>query len=694
MRRSTTALALAAVLSTLLGGCSSAVRTEDGKTIELVDWRFVGDDSYHDFELRRVVEDLLIDFERDPTKESLLVDAASDLRDFYESRGFPEARVRYRIDRTRKPLRVVFETAEGPRVTIENMHLRGNKAFRAVELLPLWSRQRSGILGTGDPYFVRAELDAFRISLRGKYRDSGFLDASVEGPLVERQPGSDVARIAYDIEEGPRFVLESLDIESSILDAWEGRTADENRREIDSERAELVGEAYETLRLDAFRDRLRKRLQDDGYPTPSIRVEMTVERQADTGPPNRVRAKVTGTPGPRRRVHSVAIVGNDRTADRIVRRRISVRSGEWYDASKIDKAVGELYLTGLFSRIEVGRESAPDADGDVITFRLEEAEAREVGILAGYGSYELARTKLFLADNNLFGIGQSLRVTGKISQKSYGADATWREPRLFATDTGLAVTAAITQREEPTFTDISRSLSAAFDRRIFDATQLRVGYSIARSDGSNIDSSLRSLVVDDFVVSTVFTELAFDDRDSRLFPTRGSRALLRLEHADNALGGDITFDRATVQAGINTQLAERWILTAAMQSGVVFSKDAVPVQERFFNGGNSTVRSFRQSQLGPKTPLGRPSGGEFRNVFNLELRFPVFGPFEGAVFGDAGNVGVSVDDFGLDDMRYAIGAGLRFVLPIGPVRFDAGFNPNPHWDEDDYTLHLSVGYPF
>ena len=113
------------------------------------------------------------------------------------------------------------------------------------------------------------------------------------------------------------------------------------------------------------------------------------------------------------------------------------------------------------------------------------------------------------------------------------------------------------------------------------------------------------------------------------------------------------------------------------------------------NGGFNTVRSFEQSQLGPKSATsGDPLGGEFRNVINAELRFPILSLLEGAVFADAGNVGLRVEEFSLSDLSYGIGGGLRLDLPIGPVRLDAAWNPDPGPSERDYSLHFSVGFPF
>ena len=106
------------------------------------------------------------------------------------------------------------------------------------------------------------------------------------------------------------------------------------------------------------------------------------------------------------------------------------------------------------------------------------------------------------------------------------------------------------------------------------------------------------------------------------------------------------------------------------------------------------MRSFRESQLGPKDPQGIPVGGEFRNTFGAELRLPIVKVLEGAVFADAGNVISDIGDASLRDMRYGIGAGVRLLLPIGPVRLDAAFNPDQRPDEKEWVVHFSVGYPY
>jgi outer membrane protein assembly factor BamA len=149
----------------------------------------------------------------------------------------------------------------------------------------------------------------------------------------------------------------------------------------------------------------------------------------------------------------------------------------------------------------------------------------------------------------------------------------------------------------------------------------------------------------------------------------------------------------------------RTLLAFGARAGIIHSLtgesgiDSIPIDERFFNGGSTTVRSFSERDLGPHNN-GYPIGGEFFTVFNVEYTFPIYGELQGAVFIDAGNLLPSSENLfegssaGFDDMRYAIGAGLRYKLPIGPIRLDYGYNPDQREDEDVGAFHFSFGFAF
>ena len=194
--------------------------------------------------------------------------------------------------------------------------------------------------------------------------------------------------------------------------------------------------------------------------------------------------------------------------------------------------------------------------------------------------------------------------------------------------------------------------------------------------------------------------------------------------ASSALGSDIEFIRGTMRVGyylpfgpkpltpgvVEDQPAgtpfQRWFRQSSIafgaRAGIIHSltdsgsdeATAIPIDERFFNGGATTVRSFGERDLGPHDNHGHPVGGEFFTVFNVEYTFPIFGELQGAVFTDAGNLLPTSEDIGLNDMRYAIGAGLRYKLPVGPIRLDYGVNPDPHEFEDFGAFHFSFGFAF
>jgi len=224
-----------------------------------------------------------------------------------------------------------------------------------------------------------------------------------------------------------------------------------------------------------------------------------------------------------------------------------------------------------------------------------------------------------------------------------------------------------------------------------------------------------------FVSSVGFTQ-TLDLRKNPLVAPRGFVFDNTVDLAASAIGSDIDLLRVTgrvsyylsfapepaqlVGEDLNKSALRKWfersLLAFGARTGIVYPLDtsgvsaplAIPIDERFFIGGSTTVRSFGARDLGPHDRGGNPIGGEFYTVFNVEYTFPIYGELLGAVFVDAGNLLPDARSPGLDDMRYAIGAGLRYNLPIGPIRLDYGVNPSPRSNEDFGAFHFSFGFAF
>src|SRR5439155_19951 len=211
--------------------------------------------------------------------------------------------------------------------------------------------------------------------------------------------------------------------------------------------------------------------------------------------------------------------------------------------------------------------------------------------------------------------------------------------------------------------------------------------------------------------------------ESPLVAARGLLINTTLDVASTAFGSDIQLIRATGRIAyflpfgpksltpgvVEDQTLpplQRWFQQSSLafgaRVGIVHSLNhsgpdeptTLPIDERFFNGGATTVRSFGERKLGPSDPKGNPIGGEFYTVFNVEYTFPIYGELQGALFFDAGDLLPTSEEPGVDDMRYALGGGLRYKLPIGPIRLDYGWNPDRAPGEDFGAFHLSFGFAF
>lgn len=658
---------------------TTAVSSTPGKPEQAVAVDFRGNDAIGDRELYRHIEDSMIAFANDPTRVAVAFDAAQDLEDYYRTRGYPDVTVRHEVKRQPK-LRLVFTIQEGPAVVVATLELSGNEAIASPELLALWNRTASGVLGLGPPYFVEADLLAFAAATVVHYRSSGYLDATVAGPLIARTDTT-TAKVQLKVTEGPLYQTHDIVIDEALQppEAMDLRA--------------LLAKPYDLMVLRALRIRLQRSLEDHGFAAPEIAVVADVDREKHT-----VTVRFRGSRGARQRVKAVSVSGQERTSTSWLESLIRQPPHGWYNGGLIEQSVQDLYATGLFQRVSVQQSNAANDEID-LAFIVEEAQSRELSFLLGWGSYEQARSSIYVSENNLFGLGQRLRVGGKVSTKSWGTDATWTEPSFFGTDTALAVTGFLKEREEPSFTDITNGVTTAFSRRLFPYTQGRVGYSLESRDARDVDPSIVGASRQSFEIGSVFAEIVYDDRNSPLFPSEGSRYQLRFERAGDFLGGTIELSRVTAAASWHVPLpAENWTIGASYELGLAWALDdnALPVQERFFNGGNDSVRSFKEAQLGPKSMNAVPVGGEFRNIASVEMRFPIFRALQGAVFVDAGNVGLNVHDFGGSDLRYGLGAGLRLALPIGPLRVDFAHNPDADRrnGERSATVHVSVGLPF
>lgn len=661
----------AAVLACLAAGCAiTGTRARD-------DLRFSGNRTFTVERLRGVIG-VEVELVRREYRPSAIDDAAFAVEEFYAGQGFPFCTVDYELlDPPADGVYAELAIDEGPRTELERVELEGNTTFATVELLAFLNAPRD----EGRTWYVERAVDNAASAISAYYYAQGFLDVDVAAPVTtfaaDRQSAS--ARIA--ITEGQRYRLAAVQLEGDAIEApdWSG----------------LVGEPY-TPRLGlAVRGRVLETLGQRGYPEPEVDL---VEERGSGSEGGAVTLRAQVSTGPRVTISAVRVVGNEKTRKSRILSALKLEPGSVYDSERERESFTELYRSGLFSSVDLELEG--EGGERTLVVSVEELPSLEVYVEPGYGSYERFRLGAGLRESNLFGTGRVLDLSGSVSEFLQRGQIDLIDRLFLGSDVQANLTLLAQRRVEPAFTDRELGTGVTFTKRYTERLEASLSYAYRSTEVLEIEVLGPDVqeILEDVDVSSIALSPTYDTRDQVFSPTRGSISRVGVELASEALGSEIDFLRTSVRHASFLPLLPGTVLGLSFEGGVIAplaDTETIPIQFRYFNGGESSVRSFKQDQLGPADAEGTPVGGEAYTVLSAELRQDLFGRLQGALFFDTGNVQLEWQDaLSFEDLESAIGAGLRYMLPVGAVRLDFGVNPDPGPDDEDYVLHFSVGMAF
>ncbi len=683
--------ALRLLLLTLVGGCAGpATDSEPTGPIKPyeIHFRFYLQDralkqqSYSISRLRSKLADEISDFEQYGFRRSDVDDAAYELQEFYRGEGFPEARVEYDYVADSREGRARFRIQEGPRISVSEIYFQGSEAFSEEQLLRFFTGPRRGLLDVGALYYVRDEIDGSVKAIQSFYFDQGFLDCRVTLGSEIEGPTADERQLVVSIEEGRRFRLRHYELPAENLAVPVS--------EIDAALADIVGMPYAPSLPFQVKTRIEEFYRRRGFAdvkasvTPSINASeasVSVEIQLEPGEPVHIR--------------SIRVVGNQQTVQSFILSRLEIEEGDLYNSSAERQSFRKLFETGLFSVVNLKLEGKGTERDLIVT--VEEAPSIEIFVEPGLGSYELLRLRAGFRERNLFGRGIGFRVSGLVSFRSEEIVVGLTEPRLFGSDLIADLPVFYKRREEPSFTTQDVGFNVFLTENWTRSLQTTLGYGLRTTRLLELQADTPEAEIDDiFDLASISFRAKVDSRDDVFAPSSGSLSSSLFEWGDRTLGSDVDFFRITLGHGHYLNLLDGTTLAGSFRTGFIVptnQTEEIPISERFFNGGESTVRSFRESDLGPKDASGDPLGGEVYNVFNVELRQLLIEQLSVAIFADYGNVAPRYNDY-VDGFRLGLGMGLRYQLPIGPLRIDVGVNPNKRRDEDAVVWHLAIGMPF
>jgi outer membrane protein assembly complex protein YaeT len=601
-------------------------------------------------------------------------DAAWFLESFYKKQGFPLATVTFDI----RGQQLVLKVHEGVRTLVDSLKFGGNRAFDDDKLAEYMLGIAPKKVALAKLPYNEAEIAAGASRVAAFYQSEGFLDAKTDVSGTTLSADRTKAALLVRIQEGRKYLL------GAIL--FTGHPVLE-RKELLEALALKPGAPFTPSAVDEMQGTLRSHYRAKGFF--AAKVDVLTDRMPVGG--GRVPVTFVCEPGLRFRVGSVVPSGTDRLSPEFIEKRFASLTGKTYDPAKLETRYREMIKTGLFKSLHV--RPVPDGPDSLnLEVEVEEAKAKELGFELGYGTYDGVSAGVTVGDRNFLRFGRPLSLSLQYSQRGFRGELLYVNPWLFDSEWMLRAKIYSAVRDEIGYSKATEGVRLDITRK-FTPHWEAGGYTVFETTKiSKLEIDQRFAGPLDYALAGVGLTQTIDYRDDTTNPTRG---WVFTTSADlDALDGRIAFARASARYSCYRTFGKTLLGLGARAGWIIpVGDEIIPIDLRFVNGGGTTVRSFAERKLGPKDVSGNPLGGNFFTVFNAEWDYPIKGALGGAVFADAGNL-VGESTVSLDDMRYAIGAGLRYQLPIGPVRFDYGYNPSPKPGEASGAFHLSFGFAF
>jgi len=604
-------------------------------------------------------------------------DAAYYLAVFYHQNGYASAEVTWKIEKESLTLSI----SEGPLAQLRSTGIEGNQHISSNQLLSLLvspTVERLRLPESGIP-FVKDELEMGASRIVDYYQSEGFLDATVVGPEIEMTPQNTGANVLVTVNEGRQYRFGTIRLFGPLV------VPEANVRKVI---APFIALPFTVPRQLALQNALQKFYANLSH----YQARVTVSANAsDANSEGLVPVTITMAPGPAYWVGGLDATGLERTKAAWLQNRLASLQNRPYDPERLINKQQDLLASGLFDSLSI--TPVPISSGTLrLQVELKEAKSREVGLSIGYGTYEGIMGGVRLSNRNLFGQGLQGSVELNASQRALALETILSDPWLFETRTEFVARAFLRSRLELGYEKHEAGTRGELSRRIFQPLQVALFGQVRTVEIASSQIPIEEIGATSYQVGTAGLSAIWDKRDSVFNPSRGY--ILAILTDTNTLTGGATFERTSGRAAWHYPLPGRIRFGASARFGMLSRRASVPIDERYFLGGSTTVRSFPERELGNANSHGYPTGGSSYTLLNAESDFPIWQNLRGALFYDTGCLSLQGGQLPTNDFRSAVGIGLRYALPVGPVRFDLGINPDQRPSEHWGAAHLSFGFAF
>lgn len=612
-------------------------------------------------------------------------EGVEQIRRLYFSKGYYGVKVEYKVDSLEtNEVTVTFDITEGPKGRIKKIAFKGNKNLKTGDLKKLMQTKewtlvailtKTGIL---DEDILKNDIQL----LTAYYIDNGYLDVKVSEPKIDLRDPKRI-RIEIDITEGPLYRIGTIDFKGDVL-----TTKEDLFKALKVKR----GDVYRNSEVRRDVGSLTEIFANKGYAYVEINPEPSIDAKT-------LLVNITFEIEKKSRVflEKIRITGNSKSRDKVVRREILMAEGELYNASALNRSRDRLKKTGYFKEVDFAASRGSADDKMNLDLKVEEAPTGALSFGIGYSSLDKVIGSAQVSDRNLFGLGYFGSLRFALGKLTRNLRFSFTDPYFlgyrYAVGTDLYY-------ETRKFTTYSYKVTGGDIRVGKELTQKIRAYLMYKLETVDVfdvtdDASFYVLSQEGKrLTSAVGVTFARDTRDEVFAPSRGSKQTLMIMDAGGILGGDNYFVKALFTTSWFFPLPLKTVYNLRAQLGSIqpYGGREVPIYEKFFVGGLTTVRGFEYGMAGPVDRLtGEVLGANRILVFNNELVFPLSREIglRGAVFLDFGK---GADQWhSLFPLRIGFGAGIRWFSPFGPIHIDIGFNPNPKQGEKSRVIDFTAG---
>ena len=644
--------------------------------------------------------------------KAIIDKAEQELKRQYVGKGMYAAEVVATVTPVeRNQVAIYFNIDEGPVAKIQEINFIGTEVFSESTLKSEMQLKTGGWLSwySKDNLYSKQKLNADLETIRSYYLNRGYLEFVIESTQVSITPDKKGVYLTISISEGKKFTVKNVTVAGDTL----GK---------DAELMQLItlkpGDTFSSAKLTQSTKAIAEILGSYGYAFATINPQPDIRRDLAE-----VDLTLVVDPGRRIYVRQVAISGNAKTRDIVIRREIRQFESSWFDSDKIDLSKKRLGRLGYFTETDITSEDVPGSPDQVdVQVKVKEKPTGAVTIGAGFSSTEKLILSAGINQDNAFGTGTAVGLNfsvGKINQNltlsnydpyftedgiSRYTDLYYRssKPLYYAGDPDYQIkSVGSSLKFGVPYTEVDRVFFGtgveAF--RINTTANTPQPY-LTYAQSYNIAAPGYPATLTTYNIPLT-VGWARDGRDSSLIPSEGSLQQLSSEVGTPA--GNMTFYRLYGQYQKYHSFSKANILSfnGEVGYGQAYGSHTFPITKNYYVGGIGSVRGYSPGSLGPQYfntnyNTYQPTGGQSKIVSNVEYTIPV--PGSGVdktlrmfTFVDGGNAfGTNINLV----LKYSYGLGISWISPLGPLKFSYGIPYKSVPTDNIQRLQFQVGTAF